>query len=169
MALIVEDGTGLADANAYISVAYADNYFALRGNTVWSALDTAKKEACIIQATDYIDMRWGPFVNSVKTYDIQALVFPRKIWPTTPAQVAKACAEYAVRASVAPLAPDLLQDESGYQITGKKEKVGPLQEDVDYASKGDGSELRHWKSYPGADMLMVPLLGMGGNRVIRNG
>ena len=33
MALIVEDGTGLSDANSYVSVAYADAYFIARNVT----------------------------------------------------------------------------------------------------------------------------------------
>ncbi|WYV98931.1 hypothetical protein [Stenotrophomonas phage CM2] len=31
MSIIVEDGTGLMNANSYVSVEYADDYFAMRG------------------------------------------------------------------------------------------------------------------------------------------
>ena len=43
MALIVEDGTGLPNANSYVSVATADAYFAMSGQTAWTCPDTAKE------------------------------------------------------------------------------------------------------------------------------
>ena len=41
--MIVEDGTGLVDANSYASVAEADAYFSARGVTDWKNSDTAKE------------------------------------------------------------------------------------------------------------------------------
>ena len=35
---IVEDGTGIADANSYVSIQWADDYFTDRGgNSTWAA------------------------------------------------------------------------------------------------------------------------------------
>lgn len=37
--LVVEDGTGRADANSYVTQAEADAYFAARLNTTWATAD----------------------------------------------------------------------------------------------------------------------------------
>jgi len=72
--LVVEDGTGLATANAYISVAYADAYHLDRFNEGWAGT-TEKKESAILRATEYID-RVYLFQGSPINGD-QALLFPR--------------------------------------------------------------------------------------------
>ena len=85
MAFTVEDGNGLPDANAYVDVAFADEYFADRGNTDWAAATDPNKQVAIVKATDYIDKAFGPrflgqkaFVSypADETVD-QALEFPR--------------------------------------------------------------------------------------------
>ena len=53
MPLIVEDGTGKEDANAYVDVAFADDYFNFRSNSNWTGT-TQEKESWIVRATDYI-------------------------------------------------------------------------------------------------------------------
>ena len=57
--LVVEDGTGLADANSYIASADADTYWANRANAAWAALDDDAKAAALIQATQYLDARYS--------------------------------------------------------------------------------------------------------------
>jgi hypothetical protein len=63
MTLTVEDGTGKADAESYISVADADTYFTARNNATWAALSTSDKEAALRKATDYMlqayRVRWA--------------------------------------------------------------------------------------------------------------
>lgn len=71
MALIVEDGTGKADANSYASLQDATDYFADRGETVKIT------EADMILGTEYLDTVFGPsYKGEVKT-QTQALLFPR--------------------------------------------------------------------------------------------
>lgn len=54
MALVVEDGTGLPNANAYIDVAFLRDYYTARGVTLPS--DDGALEAAITVATlDYVD------------------------------------------------------------------------------------------------------------------
>lgn len=61
MTHIVEDGTGVVLANAYAGESYVRNYLKLRGlNTTWDAATVAQRDAAIIAATQYIDIRWGP-------------------------------------------------------------------------------------------------------------
>ena len=73
--MIVEDGTGKTDANSYVDVTFADDYFSARGVTAWSTLTTTVKEQLLIKATDFIDniFQW----NGKKQFDTQALRFPR--------------------------------------------------------------------------------------------
>ena len=72
----VEDGTGLAAANSYASVAQADAYFAARPrSTSWTALTEDQKGQYLIHATRLLDSSfiWEGEVLS----DEQALAFPR--------------------------------------------------------------------------------------------
>ena len=62
LVLVVEDGSGKADANGYVSVADADAYFEGRADPVgiagafdWSAQSTDNKEKAIVSATRMID------------------------------------------------------------------------------------------------------------------
>ena len=73
--MIVEDGTGLSNADSYVSVEFADNYFSARGVSEWGALTNEQKEQALIRATDFIDSiyQW----HGKKATDIQSLRFPR--------------------------------------------------------------------------------------------
>lgn len=173
MTLVVEDGTGLPNANAYISVAYANEYFASRGNAAWAAItDEATKENAIINATEYLDVRWvfsGDILN-----EEQALSFPRIDLPrcargaTFPEPVKKATAEYAVRALTGPLAPDPSVDPSGFAVKRKKEKVGPIEEETELAAGSGWAALpASWVPYPWADALLSCFIT--GSNNARNG
>jgi len=140
MALVVEDGTGKADAESYISVADADTYHSNRNSTSWAVLSTAVKEACLRKATEYMvnqyRTRWlGVRVESSTG---QALDWPRAFvysepflngavgeYPylvaddVVPTEVQRACAELALRASATTLDPDLEQKVV-------QETVGPI-------------------------------------------
>ena len=55
MPLIIEDGTRVSDANSYIDIAAADQYWAARGNTDWDALGDPEKEAHLVAGFDYVN------------------------------------------------------------------------------------------------------------------
>jgi hypothetical protein len=176
MAFVPEDGTGLPDANSYVDVAFADSYFADRGVTDWAGEDTAKQN-WLIRATDYIDSRFGgSFKGEQIAEGVQALEFPRYLdpcSPTTPpvalpANLKKACCEYALRAKSTPLAPDIQMDPSGFQVSKTHKKIGPIENDVEYATRGSGAQRELLTPYPAADMLLRGLLKPYGARVIRN-
>jgi hypothetical protein len=121
---IVEDGTGLSDANSYVSLDWANSYFADRGNTSWSGALDAEKQVALVKATDYIDASYD-FPGEILVSS-QALKWPRanatdKYGETLegiPVILMKATAELAVRA----LSEELLQDieKQGYI---KRERV----------------------------------------------
>ncbi len=161
MGIVVEDGTGVEDANSYASVDFADLYFEDRGNAVWEALDDDVKEQCLIRATDYVDGRFT-FLGEKNDED-QALQFPRDDAETIPVKLQRAVCEYALRAASAPLAPDPTVSETGLQVVSKREKLGPIEEETTYA---ESRSVMVFKPYPAADMLLRGLVDTV-RRVIR--
>ena len=63
MTLVLEYGSGLQVANAYVDVNFVTSYLTARQRQTessWNTLSSVRKEAAIIAATSYIDSRWGP-------------------------------------------------------------------------------------------------------------
>lgn len=176
MAFVVEDGTGLPNANSFADVAYADEYFGERGVTAWAG-DDAQKQAWLIQATDYIQQVFASrFVGNKATLE-QALAWPR-IFATTrsgvdldndmvPVAVVRACCQYALRAMQGPLMPDPTVSAEGYNVVTTRKKIGPIEKE--FRVMGSSGEPILVRSYPAADSLLTDLLraGTGGTRVIR--
>ena len=163
MPLIVQNNTGTtAGANAYIDSAFADSYFVdlNKDDTEWAGLDQEEKDAAIISATSYIDnVNMGKFLG-VRLTEGQLTQFPRiniydyDGYPVygVPELLKRATAEYALRAVVDSLAPDLTYDDSGIPIKSKLEKVGPITEQTVY--QDDVLSPTTIKKYPEADMLL---------------
>lgn len=74
--LVVEDGTGKIDANAYISLADADAYHADRFNGCWKGGEDNRNSA-ILQATEYIDREFLFVGDKTFPENPQALLWPR--------------------------------------------------------------------------------------------
>lgn len=73
MALTVEDGTVVENANSYVSAADCTTYHTALGNTTWTGTDAAK-EAAILRAMEWIESRpW----RGVKTDYDNPLSWPR--------------------------------------------------------------------------------------------
>lgn len=112
MAIVVEDGTGKADAEAYCTVDFATTYHAAMGNAAWTALSNDAKEQALRKATRYMDARYR-FSGSKQTAE-QALAWPRigamnQGWLVdegiVPLPVQRACAELALQSTTTDLAP----------------------------------------------------------------
>ena len=128
MALTVETGTGMATANAYVSVADVVSYAANRGLAFEQAVSL--QEAAIIRATAYIDARYGHRFSGSRLKDRdQALRWPR--WDAldtegilirsdeVPVEIRHATCEAAIRELATPnsLQPDY---ERGGQVKSLK-------------------------------------------------
>jgi hypothetical protein len=131
MTLIVEDGTGLADAESYASVTEVDTYHSNRGNSLWATLSTANKEEALRRATDYMIGEYRMKWLGRRVLITQALDWPRVgvvlkdfggsggrngigsygLWQISftivPPEIKNACAELALRASIFALAEDI--------------------------------------------------------------
>ncbi len=160
MAFLVEDGSGIELANAYVSLAYTDTHHTDRNNTLWENVTDADKQASIIRASDYIDKRFGRRFRGERQSKGQGLEWPRLSAfdddffllsgvDDIPRQLEKATAEYALRAALCGvLAPDPIlrvpkqsmefgaADRSGPTATGevirKREHVGPIEDETWY-------------------------------------
>lgn len=167
MPLIVEDGTGRADAESYASAAEADAYHSARGNTAWASV--SDKEGALRRATDYMVQAYRSRWKSFRTTSTQALDWPRAwvemadapygygssaaYYPndSVPAEVKRACMELALVAASQDLAPNLTR-------AAKQETVGPITVVYDENSP-------EYARYRRVDMMLAPLLGRGGPSV----
>lgn len=132
MALIVEDGSGMTNADAFISVEYADAYHAAMGNAEWTGAEP-DKEAAIRRATAFLSnsYQWQGYKRKGRP---QALAWPRYdvvdcegwgvAFDAVPIEIQKATAEVALRELVSPgsMNPDVIASE---QV--KREKIGALE------------------------------------------
>ena len=77
LVLVVEDGSGKADANSYAAVADGDAYH--EGHlyaSAWTAASTGNKEAALVMATRVLDSLFR--FNGFKRMATQALQWPRR-------------------------------------------------------------------------------------------
>lgn len=78
--LIVEDGSGVLDANAFIDQAWADTYHALQRTAGrWNQASADEKAVGIVAATAYIEKRYFGQWMGVRSYALQGqqLSWPR--------------------------------------------------------------------------------------------
>jgi len=146
MALVTEDGTGLPDAESYISIADASTYHNARGNAAWDLLDEDVKEQNCRKATEYMLQVYRHRWKGVRMTATQALDWPRAqvyLEPVVtgastefpnlvdddivPTEVERACAELALKASSGTLYPDLTQQK-------KSVVIGPIETVFDHSS-----------------------------------
>ncbi|OQS32986.1 DnaT-like ssDNA-binding protein [Chromobacterium haemolyticum] len=75
MALIVEDGSGRADAESLVTLKEADGHHLEHGNGAWSGLSEAMKERRLRYAALYLSSMWQFAGKPVNVS--QGLAFPR--------------------------------------------------------------------------------------------
>lgn len=155
MALVVEDGTGLATAESYISVANADTYFTnyVRGKVEWSGASDAVKERSLREATQTLDALFGTQFKGKRIDGDQALLWPRSSVVTSdgytlasnavPTAIERATCELAWK-HVTDAGPDtttgdttgvIPDSEEGENLVKEKVKVGPIEEEREYAGQ----------------------------------
>ncbi len=82
MAIVVEDGSIVAGANAYASLIDLDTYHEDRQNTAWLNASDEAKEAAMLRATAGMEShyreRWVGFKSNFNTGTRQNLAWPRK-------------------------------------------------------------------------------------------
>lgn len=129
MAFVVEDGTGLSNSNSYVTVAEFREYCATREIDVVADTD-AEIQGNLVLATDYVDLTYT-FIGEA-TVDTQALQFPRTKDDEdygVPTKVKSATIEMTLSSR----SGTNLFSDSDRSIIGKKEKVGVIETELDYA------------------------------------
>jgi hypothetical protein len=128
LSIVVEDGTGLDNADSYVDTAFVRSYASKRG----VALPVSDDDLIpfLIQAMDYIESFADQFIG-IPTTTTQALSWPRSNvtvnWIITPNNVVpdKIKQAQAAAAIVASTGTSLMPVESGQFIVS--EKIGPLE------------------------------------------
>lgn len=167
MAFTPEDGTGLAGANSYASVAAFAAYWLERGVDLSQYL-LEDKQASLVLGTDHIELFFGPNLLGFKATSEQALQFPRiylydslgAAVTGVPAKVTYALFEYAYRhlSTGKALVPDPVVDPSGLQIQASFKKAGPLEKRTTFIS----SAPRLLPPYPKADAFLKEFVRASG-------
>jgi hypothetical protein len=183
--LIVEDGTIIAGANSYITLANADAYHDARGNSTWIDAEEKEREEALIKATDYLIQKYRNCWKGIRVDEDQTLDWPRAgvqtedfFEPDTgprpalfpglafivdedeiPTEVQNATAEAAMRS----LAGDLLPDVEGTRSI-KRLAAGPAS--IEYFQTGQGPDE---KIFPVIERMLEPYLDptRGQRRVFR--
>jgi len=142
MALIVEDGTGLPNAESYASVAEADAYHAAYGNpSAWAPISTTQKELALRTATQYLEAVHNQGWAGDRFTDTQALAWPRSgveddgghVLPEAPlpAALKNATAVMALKSLSETLLPDLSVDDAS-TVSSFSKRLGPLGSSVTF-------------------------------------
>jgi hypothetical protein len=174
MALVLETGAGLANANAYVTVATVETYFSLRGLTEWADLDATEKESAIIRATFALDAKYDNSWSGIKGSATQALAWPRirKLLSTKgildkngyelsisaiPTQLANVVCEVA-----------LIESTERFLVQGISRDDMPSSESVGPISTSWTDKVPTVKQYPHIDSMLLGLAGAasGTNMVI---
>lgn len=164
MALVVEDGTGVLNADSWVTMAEAATYANRMGNTAFAEADAEVVEPALRRAVLYLDAVYGSRYAGLPTQDPteQSLSWPRKgvvldtgyAWPDDEipvnlkrAQVEAAMLEWATPGSLMPTTTPL----------GKKSvQVGPIA--VTYADPPKAGTVGKPPVFSTIEGLMLPFL-----------
>ena len=158
MALVVEDGSGLTNADSYLSLADADTYWAAHGTpAAWTGATTDEKEAGLRLGTQFLDIRFLLRWKGTRWKWDQALDWPRhsvidedgfslQVSPL-PRQLKDATPEAALRSiEDTILIPDT-QASSG--IIMQRDHVGTLETETRFSSAAsvdeDGNPVKRYR------------------------
>jgi hypothetical protein len=163
VALVVEDGTGLATAEAYDTTAAADTYFLLHGDpAAWSGSTITEKEDAMRIGAQWVDLEHERRMRGERANEGQALAYPRvnvgalfgyQVELTdVPTILKRANFEAALRHREGDA---LLGDVAagGGGVKSESVKVGPIEEAKEYVGDKDDAP-----SFPKITALLRPLL-----------
>lgn len=154
MSLIVEDGTGIEGADAYVPISKVDSYAAAFGKSGWDTLDNNAKEIHIRKATQFLDVKY-PF-DAVPLKANQSLLFPAKEFYVRgyavtglPRQLVDAACELAIL----DVSTNLSESVVARTYTYRKVKVGDLEKTERYETDDQS------KVFDTVELILRPLLG----------
>lgn len=143
--LVIEDGSGVLDANSYVTIEETDAFLAERRRTAWEALDESEKEANIIRAADFLNTayRWSGEPLTTE----QSMALPTSVVDFVARSVRAAQMLLAYEASQGELAPTTV----GSTVTKERKKLdGVGEKEVTYATGSSGI-----RSFPAITALLA--------------
>lgn len=154
--IIVEDGTGVANANSFVSVEDARTYAEARG--VEFPADDDEVASMLIRAADYLEAQECRFQGK-RTSSSQALAWPRtgvvlNCDDVPPNVIPKSLIAAQVQLAMAIAAGFDLQPNISPQDYVTREKVGPIE--TEYA---DPVSVGIMPTFTAANALLAPLFG----------
>lgn len=172
MALEIEDGTGKADSNSYVSVAEARAYATARGITL--PADDLAVESLLIQSMDYLEAQRRLYQGE-KTWPVGTVAHPAAQalqWPRTgvlvdcryeladdviPGELKRA----QMQAALEVFAGIPLMPSSNGRVV-KREKVDVIETEYMTGTEIGASGALGTPSFPAVDALLESLYGCGG-------
>lgn len=164
MAIVVEDGTGLADANSYASLAELETYAEHRID-ISTYSDTLKENALIVATLDWVDGQHS-FIYEPST-TTQALKFPVEIdgEDVVPQAVKNATMKAALLQLQGLLMVDLTSINVAGTIESESKSIGTLEKSTKYKS---GTAQRYGRVLPPElERLLYPYTGGGMGQAAR--
>lgn len=161
MALVIEDGSIVAGANSYITVAQLKAYASDRG--VELPADDSALEPMIVQAGDYLNS-YEPKFKGKRVDPTQSMAWPRNgaviygvefVDNAIPAQLIAAQCQAAILVSQG---VDLMPNITGFAV--RREKVDVIE--FEYATGGgvnNSATPEMTPTFPSVEALLVPLIG----------
>lgn len=154
MTLLLEDGTGISDADAYVDVVDVDSYATNYGKTGWSVLATPEKEVHIRRATQFIDNKY-PFPG-VPLTSTQGLFFPvqeLRIRGHSVEGLPRQLLDAVCELSIISVTTDLVNSVASRAYTYRKVEVGDVKKTERFESENNQSVFRS------VELLLSPILG----------
>lgn len=173
MALTVEDGTGLANADSYVSIAdvtaHLTKFETSATVALWTGETTADQERACRGATRYLDLTYGSRYPGRRINETMSLAWPRsEVYDSDgylldddalPTALVEACCDLAYRLSQG--ADPLADQSSPATIASESVTVGPITTSKTYLG---GKSTIARTSYPTVSRTMAKLL-LSGNTV----
>lgn len=157
MALVIEDGTIIANANSFVTRAEIIAFAALRGVVI---ADEDASDVFAIKAADFLAMR-EPFMQGVRVSDAQTLPYPRDGVVINGAIVGNTTVPTAIKTAQILLA---IAAHSGIDLTPSKaggdkfvirQKLGPIEREFSEAAYLNSGDL---PTLPQVEALLYPYL-----------
>lgn len=172
MALVVEDGTGLSNADSFASLATALAYHASIGTAAWIAggVTDPLREIALRKATAWVrDAHIGRWDGNL-VLDTQALPFPRvgltdAEWRTVsstsvPIEVVEVTCDMAAIALSEDLMPDLAAGSGA--VMSESVSAGPVSSSTTYGAGGSREQKKYVRASARLSQFMLEVAGRRG-------
>lgn len=155
MTLSVEDGTGLTNADSYVSTGEIDAYAEAYGKTGWTDLPQADKEVHARRATRFVDNKYpfpGTPLKGTQSlfFPVEELIVRGHAVTGIPRQLKDGVCELAI---ISGNGTDLVDSVTSRAYTYKKVALEGLEKTERYESENTDNTFRS------VELLLSPLLG----------